>query len=193
MSQRTRARRRLYTGGALMVLAPIGVASCGGSTSTEDKVAPQDASADPSADSKPLSDAPPEVIAVVPYEDVAPPDAMAIAPADVIVSEPAVDQSNPEASFDGPIAIAPYPDASDEVWDGPMAIMPVPDTGAEGGKGAFCKNDNDCESSLFCDQPMCVIACDPSCQPHPCDPQNPKCDAGSTCEQVGGENLCVRH
>lgn len=179
MANRTRRRRGLYTRGAMMVLAPIGVAACGGSAEQEAVViAPKkDASADtsyPDALAIAPYDAAPEVIAVVPYDSG--PDAMMIAPPD-------------DSGPDGPMMIAPPSDAS---YDGPMMIAPASDAKAEAGKGEKCQVDEDCLDTLFCEQMMCIFPCDPSCQEKVCDPKNPQCPAGSDCENVGGQDLCVR-
>jgi len=196
MNDRTRARRRMYTGGALMVLAPIGVASCGGSTSTEEKVAPQDASVDETAAP---ADAKPEAVAVGPV-DALPPDALAIAPVDAIAVAPAdaiavapVD-AIAVAPADGPMVISPVDDASMEAGsDGSKGDGSVLDSSKEGGQGDTCQVDDDCQNTLFCEQQICIVACDPQCAPLPCGPGNPPCPGGSTCEAVGSGNQCVRH
>ena len=206
MANRTRRRRGLYTRGAMMVLAPIGVAACGGSAEQEAVViAPKkDASADtsyPDALAIAPYDAAPEVIAVVPYDSG--PDAMMIAPPDdsgpdgpMMIAPPP--DAGPDAMMiappddsgpDGPMMIAPPSDAS---YDGPMMIAPASDAKAEAGKGEKCQVDEDCLDTLFCEQMMCIFPCDPSCQEKVCDPKNPQCPAGSDCENVGGQDLCVR-
>jgi hypothetical protein len=181
-----RNRRRLYTHGALMVLAPLGVAGCSGSTS-EGNTPPasgNDASSDVASDKDAApQEAAPEVIAVVPYD--AGPDALMVAPADgpIAIAPPA------DAGYDGPLMIAPPDDAG---FDGPLMIAPPPDAKAEGGQGDTCQIDDDCTNTLFCEAIPCIIACDPSCQPLPCDPQNSKCPDSSKCELVGSDYQCVR-
>lgn len=178
-----------------MVLAPIGVAACGGSTETDDAIAiappPKDASAEtsfPDALAIAPYDAAPEVIAIVPYDSG--PEAMMIAPPDDSGPDgPMMIAPPPDAGEDGPMMIAPPPDAG---YDGPMMIAPPSDAKAEGGKGEICQVDEDCLDTLFCEQMMCIFPCDPTCQEKLCDPQNPQCPAGSECKDVGGDSLCVR-
>lgn len=180
-----RSRRRLYTQGALMVLAPIGVASCGGSSSdpgVSPPISGNDASTDATADQEAaVPDAPPEVIAVVPYD--AYPDALLVAPTDA----PDPSDAELEATVDA-VMIAPKPDAeADAGEDGPVF-----DAKPEAGLGETCQVDDDCQAWLFCEQAICIVACDPKCQNKPCDPQNPSCPVGSSCELVGLEYQCLR-
>jgi hypothetical protein len=174
-----------------MVLAPIGAAACSGTaepaTTTEGDAAIDQQQADAAA----------EAVAIGPV-DALPPDALAIAPADAYEEAIAIAPADgpmmimpmPDAEgTDGPMMIMPMPDA--EGFDGPMMIAPAPDAAAEGGAGASCDSDNDCQAELFCEQAICIIACDPSCQAVPCGPNQP-CPDGSACQEVNGNDQCVR-
>jgi hypothetical protein len=77
-------------------------------------------------------------------------------------------------------------------WDGPMLIAPPPDGAKEAGEGQPCDTDQDCEPQLFCDTPMCIVACPARCVKHPCAASDPPCPTGSQCVTSGVEALCVR-
>jgi hypothetical protein len=201
-------RRRLYAGGALMVLAPIGVSGCASDKGGKDAIAiapadvvadaPDGFGADPiaiapydpgvldSPDLPPIAIAPAD-FGADPGEDVPP---IAIAPYDMFAGDPGEDVP--------PIAIAPYdPGIADPGEDvPPIAIAPF-----DAGQPASCKTDADCAQDRFCRQTVisvvpveCVDAPDGVCEcmPVACDVADPVCPEGSTCKEADGAATCVR-
>ncbi len=176
-------RRRMYTGGALMILAPLGLTGC----AKDDGKDMADAPADIVADRPDMPDGwvDPEIIAIAPPFDPGPidawPEMIAIAPFD-----PGPGDLPPEmiaiAPFDpGPsdappdiIAIAPFDPGTD--------VSPVP---ALGGFLAPCVADADCGQEYFCEVALFCIAPAPGCNEPICIPKpcgtNDACPEGAVC------------
>lgn len=190
--KKRRNRRKLYAGGALMVLAPMGVAGCGA-----DQNDPVDA-----VDVGPVdvvSEAPdgyvdPDVIAIAPFDpgvlDLDVPELIAIAPTDL---------GPPDV-----VAIAPFdPGPADPGPPDVIAIAPFDPGPADPGSSDVAKPGDPCfpEGSLCSDtlvcqpQAICIVATDCcggcACEEVPCNPANPWCPPGMECTKVDGEDICV--
>jgi hypothetical protein len=191
-SRRWLTRRKLYAGGALMVLAPFAGAGCDEAAKDADAAGPADAPDAAPADF-PADYVAPEVIAIAPPWDPGPldvqelidpwtpPEVIAIAPPqDVIapdqppeiiaIAPPPQDVAQPEA-----IAIAPF-DA------GPQPCFP---------EGSWCSDDLMCRPQAICIVPTdCCGGCE--CEPVPCNPAKPSCPEGSYCVDDGNsKGHCV--
>jgi hypothetical protein len=177
-------RRRLYTGGAMMILAPLGLTGCPADDDKDKVDVPVDVVADRPdmpdgwVDPEVIAIAPPfdpgqidyvwpEAIAVAPYDQGpmdAPPDVIAIAPFDVGPTD-----APPEM-----IAIAPFDPGSD-----------APPVQPKGGFKAACVVDGDCIQEYVCANEAICIAPVPGCGIPACMPlacgANDACPEGSVC------------
>ena len=159
-------RRRLYTGGAMMILAPLGLTGCPGDGDKDKSDVPSDIVAD--RPDMPDGWVDPEVIAIAPPFDPGPVDAwpelIAIAPFD-----PGPADLSPDV-----IAIAPFDPGPD--------VTPVPPSG---GFQAACVVDGDCSQEYYCtNEAICIVAVPgcgiPACMPKACGASD-ACPDGSTC------------
>jgi hypothetical protein len=201
-------RRRLYAGGALMVLAPVG-AGC-------DIAKPAtDVPADPGTDVVDVApDGFPEAVAVAPWDPgpvdiaIAPdlngdpgfPEVIAIAPFDpgteAIAIAPDIGPGDPQPEW---IAIAPVDVGPADTYDGPMVIMPY-DAGPTDVvqqpclvEGEWCDAGTVCQAQAICIVPTpCCGGC--KCEPMPCNTlYSDQCPEGSTCVvDSGTKGHCVR-
>ncbi len=202
-------RRKLYAGGALMVLAPFG-AGCDEATNAQDviAIAPSDVVADAPNDYVNF-----EGVAIAPWD----PGKVDIAIAPDLNGENAKDPGQPEviaiAPWDpGPeaIAIAPHDVGLDD--GGPIAIMPW-DAGPEiiaiapfdSGptdvapqacfvEGDWCDADTMCQAQAMCVVPTaCCGGCE--CKPVACNPLvTGSCPDPTICQDDGnGKGHCTRN
>lgn len=205
-------RRRLYTGGAMMILAPLGLVGCVDDPATDVAVTPADALADHVQ--RPDGWIDPEVIAIAPPFDPGsvdgPPEILAIAPYD-IVQDPGPADASPEVGPDA-IAIAPFDPGSDPVTDAlPPDIFviapydPGSDVQPPPASGKFldpCLVDEQCSQEYFCRNTVMCIVPAPGCDQPACVPQNcgvdDQCPEGSYCYPYDGRmsgstmKTCVR-
>lgn len=211
-------RRRLYTGGAMMILAPLGLAGCVDDPATDIAVAPADAQSDHVV--RPDGWIDPEVIAIAPPFDPgsvdAPPEIIAIAPYD-IVQDPGAADVPPDGLPPDLIAIAPYDPGPDPAPDpGPSDAMPPdlyviapydpgPDVAPPPASGKFmdpCLADAECSQEFFCQNTvMCIVPApgcnEPACVPRACGADD-QCPEGAYCYPYDGRmsgstmKTCVR-
>ncbi len=207
----------MYTGGALMLLAPMGLTSClldehlDQGERDKDLVADRPEVPDGWVDPEVIAIAPPfdpgvddvmpEMIAIAPYDpgpQDAPPDIYVIAPFD-------------EGPYDAPpemIAIAPYDVGPQDAPPDVLFIAPYdpgPETqqGPQQGFLAPCFDDTDCSQEYFCEVGMICIVPAPGCGETLCLPRrcgtDDQCPAGSVCmpydRKMDGSTLkyCVRY
>lgn len=173
-------RRRLYAGGALMVLAPV---ACDVATTVNDMPTQADVAVETNKDLPG-----PELVMIAPWDPgpvdiaIAPdlngePDAIAIAPLDIGQQ----DESPMEVGFDSPMVIIPYDTGHVEVNPKTCFI-----------EGEWCDDETVCQAQAICIVPTpCCGGCE--CIPLPCDPSKDNCPAGSTCVQdENTKGHCVR-
>ncbi len=209
MSQvkKRRHRRKLYAGGAMMVLAPLGMAGC-----DVEKAVPLD---QVPAGQDVVGEAPdgyvqPDAIVIAPFDpgplDVDVREFVAIAPIDdgfphevAIVGEPfdGPDMGKPEAMVIAPFDPGPSDPGPEDVTA--IAIAPVdvgrPETVDPGTpcekEGTWCSEDLMCQAQAICIVPTpCCGGC--ACEPVPCNPADPVCPPGSECLAEGNQGHCVQ-
>lgn len=202
-----RHRRKLYAGGTLMVLAPMGVTGCG-----TEQAGDTDAVAVVPVDV--VSDAPdgyvdPDVIAIAPFDpgqlDLDVPELIAIAPADPGTAEViAIAPMDPGPQDPGNppevIAIAPFDPGPQDPGNPPEVIAIAPmDTGSTDvvQPGDSCYPEGvPCSDDLVCQaQAICIVATECcggcTCEPMNCNPANPWCPPGMECTEVDGKDICT--
>jgi len=206
----------MYTGGALMILAPLGLTGCpkdhddkdlGPADLVADRPDLPDGWVDPEviAIAPPFDpgsvDGPPEMIAIAPWDPGPPdvtPDIIAIAPFDLGPTDVPPDL----------IAIAPFDPGTKDAPPDLIAIAPfdpgpdAPPLPPAAGFGAPCLQDTDCSQEFFCEVGMICIVPAPGCGDMVCLPRacgtDDKCPAGSTCmaydRKMSGSTMktCVR-
>lgn len=207
MSQvkKRRHRRKLYAGGAMMVLAPLGMAGC-----DVEKAVPLD-QVPPGQDlvgEVPDGYVPPDAIAIAPFDpgplDVDVREFIAIAPIDdgfpheiAIVGEPfgQPDVGEPEAMVIAPFDPGPSDPGPADTTEIALADVTQPETVGPGTpcekEGTWCSEDLMCQAQAICIVPTeCCGGC--ACEPVPCNPAEPACPPGSECLAEGDKGHCVQ-
>lgn len=195
--ERLARRRRLYTGGALLIVAPL----AGGGCSNQPVIAPHPADASTPADVGAIAIAPIEVDGGTRADaGKAPPGgygATCSADGDCLQEYSC---QTPICVVACPSACAPLPCSPDcptgfTCVDYGSAKTCVRDPGGTpGGYGATCVAHTDCLPPLFCQDTcpgMCIVPI-MRCTPLDCSTALCPTDVQSTCEDVGITKACVR-